>query len=200
MINSLLDFNTKGITIKLLDEVINFRNIKSFIHIANKTGSTELALEIARKEEKPVMYIDTLNSIHSDMNIPKNLYIFNTNRYEDILDFISMLSKHDIKMIIINSIDNIIFPEEEDNFKYTKERYKLFNSYIRILIEKAFLKEICVIGFNRYSEYSEQPYCYSSQLKKIIDHDLKITEYSLNRVKIKNVNTDKEKEIIIEGD
>lgn len=194
----------KSATINLLDNIIKLRTMRSFIHIAGNPNNemTTLGLNIANNEKRPIIYIDTSNNINLNMKISDNVYIFQTNKFSEIINLLKELPRFNIKAVILDNLNNIIFPEEEDKFEITEKRYLLFNKYIREILDQCYSKMITLIAFNSISDYSNKPYCYSSQLKEIIDHDLLITEVKFFknklRMKLLNIMTKEETELELE--
>jgi hypothetical protein len=126
-------------------------NRKSCIHITGdeEVGKTSLGLEFAyRNPDYIFIYIDTYFKVKKE-DVPDNVYLFRTNRIEDIINYLGELKNLSADYIIIDSISNLLLPIEQGSHQqYVTQRYSYFNNAMRRIIQMCCKLNICLILFN----------------------------------------------------
>lgn len=153
-------------------------NRKACIHIAGdeEVGKTSLGLEFAyRNPDYIFIYVDTYFKLQ-EKDVPDNVYLFRTNKIEDIINYLNELENRAADYIIIDSISNLLLQIEQGrNVGYVTQRYLAFNNEMIKVIEKCCNLNICLILFNTING-NGVPSNFSSQLKYRCSLDILLLE------------------------
>lgn len=153
---------------------------KACIHIAGdeEVGKTSLGLEFAyRNPDKIVIYIDTYFKLQPE-NVPDNMYIFRSNKVEEIMEYLKKLRNRTADLIIIDAISNLLLPEEQHHSMasaYIAQRFNAFNTSLIKIITRCCTINACLILLNTING-SGVPSNYSTQIKYQCSLDLLLTE------------------------